>query len=130
MKRFKLLIASLTIALFGVIAITPVATVAAYDPFAVCDETGGSSDGEVKVCSDENKNKDGGDLIRMIINVLLYIIGAISVIMIIVAGVMYTTSSGDSGSVSKAKNTLTYAIVGLAVAFFAYAIVNWVLQLF
>ena len=43
---------------------------------------------------------------------------------------MYATSTGDSGKVTRAKNTLTYAIVGLVVAFLAYAIVFWVLGLF
>ena len=50
--------------------------------------------------------------------------------MIIVAGVMYTTSGGNAGQVSKAKGALTYAVVGLIVAFLAFAIVNWVFKLF
>ncbi len=62
-----------------------------------------------------------------VVNVLLFIIGAISVIMLIIGGIRYTLSGGDSGNVTAAKNTILYAIVGLLVAFFAYAIVNWVL---
>jgi len=62
-----------------------------------------------------------------VVNVLLFLIGAISVIMLIYGGIRYTTSGGNSASVTAAKNTIMYAIIGLIVAFLAFAIVNWVL---
>lgn len=62
-----------------------------------------------------------------VVNVLLFIIGAISVIMLIWGGIRYTTSAGNSASVTAAKNTIMYAIIGLVIAFLAYAIINWVL---
>ena len=64
---------------------------------------------------------------KIIVNVMLFIIGALSVIMLIYGGIRYTLSGGDSGSVTSAKNTIMYAIIGLIVAFLAFAIVNWVL---
>lgn len=63
-----------------------------------------------------------------VVNLLLFIIGAISVIMLIWGGIRYTTSGGNSASVTAAKNTILYAIIGLVVAFLAFAIVNWVLD--
>ncbi len=68
-----------------------------------------------------------GSIFTTIVNVLLFIIGAISVIMLIIGGVRYTISGGDSGNVTAAKNTIMYALIGLLVAFLAFAIVNWVL---
>lgn len=62
-----------------------------------------------------------------VVNVMLFIIGAISVIMLIYGGIRYTTSGGNSAGVTAAKNTIMYAIIGLIVAFLAFAIVNWVL---
>lgn len=62
-----------------------------------------------------------------IVNVLLFVIGAISVIMLIYGGIRYTTSGGSSANVTAAKNTIMYAIIGLIIAFLAFAIVNWVL---
>lgn len=62
-----------------------------------------------------------------IVNVLLFVIGAASVIMLIVGGIRYTVSNGDSKQVETAKNTIMYAIIGLVIAFLAYAIVNWIL---
>jgi hypothetical protein len=80
------------------------------------------------ICKDQNANAN--DLIKTIVNVLLFIVGALSVIMLIVGGLLYTTSAGDSGRVTTAKNTITYAIVGLAVSFVAFAVVNYVLKIF
>ena len=68
-----------------------------------------------------------GSIFNTIVNILLFIIGAISVIMLIYGGIRYTISAGDSGSVTAAKNTILYAIVGLVIAILAYAIVNFVL---
>ena len=62
-----------------------------------------------------------------IINVALGIIGFVAVVMIVMGGVQYTTSSGDAAKVTKAKNTILYGIVGLVVALLAFAIVNFVL---
>lgn len=68
-----------------------------------------------------------GSVFTTIVNILLFVIGAISVIMLIIGGIRYTTSAGNSTAVTGAKNTILYAIIGLIVAFLAYAIVNWVL---
>jgi len=69
---------------------------------------------------------DGG-IFQLVVNVLLFIIGAISVIMLIFGGIRYTISAGDSSAVTAAKNTILYAIIGLIIAFLAFALVNWVL---
>ena len=68
-----------------------------------------------------------GSIFNTVVNVLLFIIGAISVIMLIWGGIRYTTSAGNSNNVTAAKNTIMYAIIGLIFAFLAFAIVNWVL---
>ena len=66
-------------------------------------------------------------IITTITNTLLFIVGALSVIMIIIGGIRYATSGGNASSVTAAKNTILYAIVGLIIAFLAFAAVNWVL---
>ncbi|MBM3210515.1 hypothetical protein FJZ39_04220 [Candidatus Saccharibacteria bacterium] len=70
---------------------------------------------------------DGG-VIQQIINILLFIIGIISVIMLIIGGLRYVVSGGKSDQVTAAKNTILYAIIGLVVAIFAYAIVRFVVE--
>jgi hypothetical protein len=71
-----------------------------------------------------------GGIFTTIVNILLYIIGAVSVIMLIIGGVRYVVSGGDSGAVTSAKNTILYAIVGIVVAILAYALVNFVITSF
>jgi hypothetical protein len=70
------------------------------------------------------------DLIKSIINVMLFILGAIAVIMIIIGGIRYTTSNGDASATKGAKDTILYAVIGLIVAILAYAIVNFVVAAF
>lgn len=69
-------------------------------------------------------------IFRLITNVLLFIIGAVSVIMLIIGGFRYTTSNGDQNAVTGAKNTILYSIVGIVIAILAYAAVNFVIGSF
>jgi hypothetical protein len=77
----------------------------------------------------ENLFGDGG-LFQTITNVLLFVIGAISVIMLIIGGIRYVVSGGDSSAVTSAKNTILYAVIGIIVAILAYAMVNFVITSF
>lgn len=63
-----------------------------------------------------------------IINLLSWVVGVISVIMIIIAGFRYITSGGASEKVTGAKNTLIYAIIGLVIVALAQFIVRFVLK--
>ena len=61
-------------------------------------------------------------------NTLLYIVGALSVVMIIYGGLRYVISGGNSSAVTAAKNTILYAIVGLVISILSYAIINFLLS--
>ena len=63
-----------------------------------------------------------------ITSILLFIIGAIAVIMIVIGGLRYVLSGGDSSQITAAKNTILYAVIGLIVAIFAWAIVDFVID--
>lgn len=65
---------------------------------------------------------------KKVTNTILYIVGIIAVIMLIIGGIKYVVSGGDSKKVTDAKNTILYAIIGLIIAFLAYAIVNFVIS--
>lgn len=62
-----------------------------------------------------------------VINILSFIVGAVSVIMIIVGGFKYVTAGGDSNAVGSAKTTLIYALVGLIVAAVSQILARFVL---
>jgi len=94
---------------------------------AVCDGvelTGGSCEapgpGESSVQS----------VIRTVINILSFVVGVIAVIMIIIGGLRYITSGGDSNSTGAAKNTILYALIGLVIVAMAQVIVRFVLRQF
>ena len=112
------------------------ALVAVFNPMATSVSAQSCDDGDLTLQSGIDCAKGEGtpttlfgegSIFTTIVNVMLFIIGAISVIMLIIGGIRYTVSAGDSGAVTAAKNTIMYAIIGLVVAFLAFAIVNWVL---
>ncbi len=70
------------------------------------------------------------ELLHSGLNTVYFLGGLITVLVIIIAGINYATSGGDSGKVSKAKNTLTYAIVGLVIILAAFAITNFIMRSF
>lgn len=74
-----------------------------------------------------NADTKVNNILASIVNILTLVIGAISVIMIIVAGFKYITSGGDSNNVASAKNTLVYAVVGLIIVVLAQAITRFVI---
>lgn len=77
-------------------------------------------------CAGSQNSTSVDSVIKSVINILTYLVGIASVIMIILAGFKYITSSGDSNAISSAKSTLTYAIIGLIIVALAQVIVRFV----
>jgi hypothetical protein len=75
--------------------------------------------------------EDEGDSLMktvvVIIKAILGVLGLVSVVVIVLGGVKYTTSTGDPGKVKSAKDTILYGVVGLVIALLAFGIVNFVL---
>ena len=63
-----------------------------------------------------------------IINTILYVAGIVAVAMLIFGGIRFMISRGDKDKVQKAKNTVIYAIIGLILVIFSYAIVNFIIS--
>lgn len=83
--------------------------------------------GEIAGSKNNLNNNNLMTTLNQIINVIIGVIGFIAVVVIILGGVQYTTSAGDSGKVKTAKNTIMYGIIGLIIALLAFSIVNFVL---
>lgn len=66
-------------------------------------------------------------IIKTIINLLSVIVGVIAVVMIIVGGLRYITSGGSDSSVTSAKNTILYAVIGLIIVALSQVIVRFIL---
>ena len=87
----------------------------------------GSGDKSGTTNLQQGHNTDLMAVVNLIINVVLGLVGLVAVVMLILGGIQYTTSSGDAAKVKKAKDTILYGIIGLVVALLAFAIVNFVL---
>lgn len=126
MNKLKLMIATgLLLVPFAAMA---TATVMSEPAAAVFSLKGGANDARGDdVPGGITSGADAGQTVKKVVNIILWVVGIISVVMLIWGGIKYATSSGDSGKVTSAKNTILYALVGLLVALFAYALVNFVI---
>jgi len=124
MKKWKQLVISFGLVFgFGGAVLVPVTNVSAINVFDQC-----ANNSTAAVC--KSKGDTVGPLIQTVINILLYILGAIAVVMIVIGGLRYTTSNGDSSAIKSAKDTILYSVIGLIVAIMSYSIVNFVISWF
>ena len=79
-------------------------------------------------CDTDPAGPNINNTLKLAINLFSFIVGIAAVIMIIVGGLKYITSNGESSDISSAKNTILYAIVGLVVVALAQVIVKFVLN--
>ena len=100
---------------------------AAYDAFHnVCSLNSSSA-----VCQDTEPVPTTDPVITLIkaaVEVISFLTGAAAVILIVISGIKFATSGGDSNAVSSAKGTLTYALVGLLIAAVAQLLIVFVLH--
>lgn len=84
------------------------------------------------LCQDINGSDSNSifNVITTVTNLLMYVLGGVSVLMMIIAGIMFATSAGKPDQAGKAGQTALYAAIGLVVAIAGYAIVNFVLSAF
>lgn len=121
----KIITATLLLAMmFGLVAMP--SAVLAQEELSPADQIQGGIDD----ITPEDEGASLEESIGTIVNILLFLLGAIAVIMIVIGGIRYATSNGDQSAITSAKNTILYAVIGLIVAIMAYAIVNFVIQSF
>ncbi|MFH1582799.1 MAG: pilin [Candidatus Falkowbacteria bacterium] len=66
-------------------------------------------------------------LLGKIINSILGIVGSLALVMFIYGGITWMLSAGNQEQVTKGKNILIWATVGIVIIFTAYALVRFVL---
>ncbi len=112
-----------------------VAGIAFAAPAAVhaqgCDDVTSGIDGGANCAKPSGAAEElfgDNSIFQTVTNILLFLIGAISVIMLIIGGIRYVVSGGDQNAITSAKNTILYAIIGIVVAFLAFAAVRFVTE--
>lgn len=68
-----------------------------------------------------------GNTVATVMQVVFGVFGAVSVLVVTIAGFMYIISQGDPQRIAKAKDTIIYAIIGLIVSMSGWAIVTFVI---
>lgn len=129
----RLNIKKLSLSLLAIVSMlgAPVIVTQTSSALAAVDAVAATKDVVQRGVNQAGGNQNSTDLstfVRSIINILLFVIGLIAVLMIIIGGLRYVLSGGDSNSTNAAKNTILYAVIGLVVAIMAYAIVNFVVD--
>ena len=65
----------------------------------------------------------------MVINLIQWVVGVagvVSAVFVVYGGITYATSSGDAAKLQRAKNTIVYALIGLAIVALAEVITAFV----
>jgi hypothetical protein len=124
MKRLNVSIVTYCMTLLclvGVMALGPSVASAETPKEQVCSTLDAANCGTPKNGIDLNQT------ISAVVNILSLVVGVVAVIMVIIGGFMYVISNGDSSKLTSARNTITYALVGIVIVAFAQAFVRFVL---
>ncbi len=72
---------------------------------------------------------DLGKIIQSIISLLLFVAFIVALVFLIIGGIKWIMSGGDKEGAGKAKETVTSALIGLAIVLAAWVLINIVIQL-
>ena len=107
--------------------------------FANGDETVGAGDGDCEgtncntvsldnpLGGEDGKKVSVNTIIARVINAVLGVIGSLALLMFVFGGITWMTSSGSPEKVKKGRDIIIWSVIGLAVIFFSYALVNFVI---
>ena len=82
--------------------------------------------GNIGNCLSENGCPDPNTMVINLIQWVVGIAGVVSAVFVVYGGITYATSSGDAAKLQRAKNTIVYALIGLAIVALAEIITAFV----
>lgn len=121
MKKILIL---LSLFILPLAAVVPVSAQWTGDPFEhACD--GRTED--ASVCNTDGTDPISGNdgIILRVVRMLSWIVGFASVLMIMIAAIKYITANGDASSIKSARDTIIYALIGVAVFSISQIIVRF-----
>jgi hypothetical protein len=122
MKRYSALFS-----LCMLLAMSFTATASAYNPFGAACANGGS---DSAVCTSGTSSNPVSTLLINVTHIVAIIAGVAAVVIIIVSGIRFITSQGESDKAASARNTLINTAIGLVVIVLAQAIIAYVITKF
>lgn len=127
-KKLKIALLSIIgVATLATPALAPVAVYAQAVDQGLCEGAQLEIGTDCTGVNEQEATDQLNSIITLVINIFSIVVGVAAVIMIIIGGLRYIISGGDSGNVTSAKNTILYAIIGLVVVALAQFIVKFVL---
>jgi len=124
LKKIAYLVATLSLIFAPMLAVGY--SYAATSKDAVCGGIGLTTDAN-NGCAEDSSSPSVNNVIHAVISIMSYLVGVLSVILVIVSGFKYMTAGGDSGKVKSAKDTLVYALIGVVIAAMAQILVRFVI---
>lgn len=124
-SKLKIFIITLSVSLGSVLVLLPATSQAALFSGAKSQACSGISLHDNTPC-DSASGTTLSDILKVALNILSIVVGIIAVVMIIVGGIKYALSQGESNNTNSARNTIIYAIVGMVIVALAQIIVRFV----
>ncbi len=113
----------------------PATVSAQYDLFpSECNGTGNQNDPNdprnASACSATGSNPIVGPdgILTKVLGIFSFVVGAAAVIMMIFGGMKYISANGDATKLASARDTILYAMVGIAVFLSSHLIARFVLS--
>ncbi len=127
-KNIKKAVAGLLVVPLAMLSVAAISVPASAAPNSECPTNANdlTLDQGAKCAKGNSQDASLTNVFQTVTNILLFLVGAVAVIMLVIGGLRYVTSNGDQNAVTGAKNTIMYAIIGIVVAFLAYAAVGFV----
>lgn len=115
---------------FQFFVFTPqITTARAVGPADLNNQQGFGNGGEIsKTFGETSDPKDPREIIGNVIKIVLGLIGIIFVCLLVYAGFTWMTANGEEEKVSKAKETISRAIIGLIIILSAYGVTLFVMR--
>ncbi len=79
-------------------------------------------------CNSNQASNSIEKFVKHVVNILSAVVGIVAVVMIIFGGFRYVTSGGNDSSVTSAKNTILYAIIGLVIVALSQVLVHFTIR--
>jgi hypothetical protein len=127
-KKIKQLVTTLSLALTlmtPTLAVGVVGAAGITEGFCKGSNQAATGTGDT-TCQASGSDDRLNNIVNWIVDTFSWLVGIVSVIMIVYGGFRYVTSGGDSGKITTAKNSIIYAIIGLVIVAAAQFIVNFV----
>lgn len=131
-RRFVIRLKSFFVAGVLLLAVLPLVTSQPVFADCISDPTSAGCpcalNSSSAACQDLSKPDGLSNTLKNATNTVLFIAGALAVIMIIYGAIRFMTAHGNEKQVESARLIVTYSVIGLIIAILAYALVNFVLS--